>query len=235
VLVSTCQELAREMAAGCERSVLLMIAALSLFRVCAGQLSLRLRRQGVERNNITLTCFDRDFVEVRGALFYMRVPGSAAGMRMDVTGSGLQNFSRVSNGAAITFIITRETEAIFTCARNATSNEAPGLLVAAFRPVQPAIPDQFLTVFPRENVSLKCGIQPGRARELYSVQWFRNNEVLSNQRDFSLSVSVESMSQNGSVYRCTVEITSCSPISTGCSSDPRTVDGNRTTLIVGGE
>ena len=122
------------MTAGCERSVLLMFAALSLFcifRVCAGQLSLRLRREVQERNNITLTCFDGDFVEVRGALFYMRVPGSAAGMRMDVTGSGLQNFRRVNNGAAITFVITPETEAIFTCASPAASeNEASGLLVA---------------------------------------------------------------------------------------------------------
>ena len=101
--------------------------------------------------------------------------------------------------------------------------------------MRPAIADQLLTVVPRENVPLECGIQPGRAEELYSVQWLRNDQILNNQTDFSLPVSVENMSQNGSVYRCTVEITSCSPISTGCSSDPRTVDGNRTTLIEGGE
>ena len=112
-----------------------MFAALSLFCIfgmCAGQLRLILIRQVVERNNITLICFDGDF-EVRGALFYMRVPstGTAARMRVDETGSGLQNFRRVSNGAAITFIITPETEANFTCASPAASgNEAPGLLVA---------------------------------------------------------------------------------------------------------
>ena len=123
------------MAAGSERSVLLMFAALSLFcmfGVCAGQLSLALNREIVERNNITLTCFDGDF-EVRGAFFYMRVPGTgtAARMRVDETGSGLQNFRRVNNGAAITFTITPETEAHFTCASPAASeNEAPGLLVA---------------------------------------------------------------------------------------------------------
>jgi len=121
------------MAAGCERSVLLMFAALLLFcifGVCAGQLSLVLTRQGVERNNITLTCFDGDFEE-RGALFYMRVPGTAARMKVDETGSGLQNFRRVNNGAAITFTITPDTEANFTCASPAASgSEAPGLLVA---------------------------------------------------------------------------------------------------------
>ena len=109
------------------------------------------------------------------------------------------------------------------------------LSTTAFRPVRPAIPDQFLTVFPGETVSLECGIQPGRAEELYSVLWLRNNQILNDQTDFSLFVSVGSVSQNGSVYRCTVETTSCSPISTGCSSDPRTVDGNSITLIVGGE
>ena len=105
----------------------------------------------------------------------------------------------------------------------------------AFRPVQKDIPDQFRTVFPGE-IELECGIQPGRARELYSIVWLHNKRILSNQTDFSLSVSVESVSQNGSVYQCRVEITSCSPTtSTGCSRDSRFVDGNSTTLIVEGE
>ena len=108
------------------------------------------------------------------------------------------------------------------------------LFNTAFRPVQNYIP-QFLTVFPGETIELECGIQPGQARELYSVEWRLNNQVLNNQIDFSLSVSVERMSQNGSVYQCSVTITSCSPISTGCSSASRTVDGNSITLIVEGE
>ena len=123
------------MAAGCERSVLLMFAALSLFcifGVCAGQLSLVLTRQD---NRITLTCFDNSMESiggdsVRNAVFYMRVPGAVTRTTVDETGSGLTEFSRVS-GAAITFTITPETEANFTCASPAASgNEAPGLLVA---------------------------------------------------------------------------------------------------------
>jgi len=134
VLVSTCQELAREMAAGCERSVLLMFAALSwfcIFGVCAGQLGLVLRRGGgPERNGIRLTCFD-DLFEVRNATFYMRAPGEVSRMRVNETGSGLQNFRRVNNGADIIITITPETEANFTCASPAASeNETSGLLVA---------------------------------------------------------------------------------------------------------
>ena len=91
------------------------------------------------------------------------------------------------------------------------------------------------TIFLGENIELECDIQPGRARELYSVEWHLNDQILSNQRDFSLSVSVESMSQNGDVYRCTVNIRSCSPISTGCSINSPAVDSPSTTLIVGGE
>ena len=48
-------------------------------------------------------------------------------------------------------------------------------------------------------------------------------------------VLIDSMSQNGSVYRYSVEITSCSPISTGCSSNSHVVDGPIIDLIVGGE
>ena len=125
------------MAAGCERSVLLMFAALlwfCIFGVCAGELSLVLTRRGPEGNRITLACFDNSIdlgeVQVRNAVFYMRVPGEVIRTMVDETGSGLTEFSRVSSGSAITFTITPETEANFTCARNTTSNEAPGLLVA---------------------------------------------------------------------------------------------------------
>ena len=103
----------------------------------------------------------------------------------------------------------------------------------AFRPVQ--VNNQFRTVFLGETVRLECGIQFGQARDLYSnIEWFRSNNLLNNQNDFSLLVLVESMSQNGSVYLCRVEITSCSPTtSRGCSRDSRVADGNSTTLIVG--
>ena len=70
-------------------------------------------------------------VQVRNAVFYMRVPSEVTRTMVDETGSGLTEFSRVSSGAAITFTITPETEAIFTCASpTASENEAPGLLVA---------------------------------------------------------------------------------------------------------
>ena len=72
-------------------------------------------------------------VQVRNAVFYMRVPSEFEVTRtmVDETGSGLTEFSRVSSGAAITFTITPETEANFTCASPAASgNEAPGQLVA---------------------------------------------------------------------------------------------------------
>ena len=108
----------------------------------------------------------------------------------------------------------------------------------AFRSVQDnSIHNPPRTVFIGETVELECDIQLGRARELYSdsVEWRLNNQLLSNQEDFSLSVSVESVSQNGDVYQCSVEITSCSPISTGCSMASRVADGNSTTLVVGGE
>ena len=118
------------MAADCERSVLLMFAALSwfcIFGVCAGQLSLVLGR---DNNDVTLTCFTAgDLFEVQNALFYMRDPSTGVRTMVDSTGSDLVNFER--NGARITFTITPETEANFTCARpEASENEAPGLLVA---------------------------------------------------------------------------------------------------------
>jgi len=128
----TCQELAREMAAGSERSVLLMIASLSLFcifRVCAGQLNLVLtRREGPERNDITLACFDGESFEVLNAVFYMRAPGAVTRTIVDETVSGLRNFRRDNNGAEIAFTITPETEALFSCA--SPTAEAPDLLVA---------------------------------------------------------------------------------------------------------
>jgi len=81
------------MAAGSERSVLLMFAALSLFCIfglCAGQLNLVLtRREGPEGNDITLACFDGESFEVLNAVFYMRVPGAVTRTMVDETVSGL--------------------------------------------------------------------------------------------------------------------------------------------------
>ena len=119
------------MPAGCERSVLLMFAALSLFcifGVCAGQLHLVLIREGPERNDIRLTCFNDDLFEVQNATFYMRAPGAVTRLRVNETGNGLQDFRR--DGSAIVFTITPEIEANFTCARPASENETSGLLVA---------------------------------------------------------------------------------------------------------
>ena len=121
------------MTTSCERSVLLMVAALSLFcifGVCAGQLNLVPIRGGPERNVIRLTCYDDEVYDVPNATFYMRAPGAVTRMMVDETGSGLTEFSRVSSGAAIRFTITPETEANFTCAKPASENETSGLLVA---------------------------------------------------------------------------------------------------------
>ena len=109
------------------------------------------------------------------------------------------------------------------------------ILVYAFNTAFRSVQDNSRTVFLGDSIELECDIQPGRARELYSIEWRLNDQILSNQRDFSLSVSVESLSQNGDVYRCTVEIRSCSPISTGCSMVSRIAEGLSTTLIVRGE
>ena len=99
----------------------------------------------------------------------------------------------------------------------------------AFRPLQSS--SQFRPVFLGETVQLQCGIRPGRARDLYSVQWLRNNHNLNNETNFSLSVSVESMSENGTEYQCSVSIISCFP---GCPDTP-VFDGPSIILIVGGE
>ena len=158
------------MATGYERSVLLMIAALSLFcifGVCAGQLDLVL---GPRRNNntITLTCYvnTADCCKVQDAVFYTR--DLMTGMRMVVneTRSDLMNFER--NGTEIKFTITPETEAkYFTCARNTTSeNEASGLLVAGsyirIRPQRDKSdrnPPRI--VFPGQTFELECDVEPG--------------------------------------------------------------------------
>ena len=83
-----------------------------------------------------------------------------------------------------------------------------------------------------ETAQLNCSIQPGRARSLYSPQWTRNNVHIATT--FSLSVPVRDVSQNGTIYQCTVIVRSCSPISR-CPAGNRIAEGDSITLVVGGE
>jgi len=100
-------------------------------------------------------------------------------------------------------------------------------------------------------VELECDFQPGRARELYSVEWFRYIPTFLiltpdsqlppphqsiTPSNFSLSVSIGDMSQNGSDYQCIVGIRSCSPYTRPECRSLQSSDGARITLvIVGGE
>ena len=87
-------------------------------------------------------------------------------------------------------------------------------------------------VFTGETAQLNCSIQPGRARSLYSAVWTRNN-VRIDDTTFSLSVPIQNVSQNGTIYQCTVTVQSCSPISR-CSTGNRIAVGDSITLV-GGE
>ena len=94
---------------------------------------------------------------------------------------------------------------------------------------------QYRYVFTGETVQLNCNIQPGRARILYSAQWNRNNMQIADTT-FSLSIPVQDVSQNSTVYQCTVAVQSCSPISSDrCAAASRTAVGDPITLVVGGE
>ena len=121
-------EPAKEMATGFEKSVFLVTLLLfCILGVCTG-LTLELNRMGQDSNRITLTCSDTASVPVPSALFYMRAPGTDSRMLVDGN-SGLVDFAR--NGGAITFTITPETEANFTCASSpARRDETSGLLLA---------------------------------------------------------------------------------------------------------
>ena len=90
-------------------------------------------------------------------------------------------------------------------------------------------------VFTRETAPLNCSIQPGQARLLYRVEWNRDDIRIDNTA-FSLLVPVQNVSQNGTVYQCTVTVQSCSPVSSGrCAATSRIVVGDPITLVVGGE
>ena len=94
-------------------------------------------------------------------------------------------------------------------------------------------------VYVGETAQLNCSTQPGRARSLYRAEWTRNSTHLSNipNTNFSLSVPVQDVSQNATVYQCTVIVQSCSPVShiSGCTTTEQSAVGDSITLVVGGE
>ena len=113
---------------------------------------------------------------------------------------------------------------------------------------------QIQHVYTGETAELECVIQPGRAKELYSVEWHRYNQrgnfvfppltaailpdgphLYISPSNFSLFVAIENISQNGTACQCSVAIVGCSPAShPGCSSTSRYADGPRITLVVEG-
>ena len=128
------------------------------------------------------------------------------------------------------------------------------ILLYLFYAAQPdtnhAFPPQTRYVLCGETIELDCDIRPGRATSLYAIWWTRSMptsltlipDSLSpphrsiSPSNFSLSLSIEDMSQNGSVYHCSVQIRSCFPHThSGCSGSSSYADGARITLIVGGE
>ena len=103
--------------------------------------------------------------------------------------------------------------------------------LTAYPASRPSPPTQY--IFIEETVQLNCSTRPGRARSLYSAEWNRNN-ILINDTNFSLSVPVRNVSQNGTVYQCTVTVQSCSPVALGrCPTASRTVVG--APFVVGGK
>ena len=123
----------------------------------------------------------------------------------------------------------------------------------AFRPVD-RMQCQIQHVYTGETAELQCVIQPGRAKELYRIEWNRYNQRESfllpsltpailpdgphhyiSPSNFSLFVAIENISGNGTECQCSVAIESCSPDShPGCVPAPRYSDGPRITLIVEG-
>jgi len=113
---------------------------------------------------------------------------------------------------------------------------------------------QIQHVYAGDIAELECVIQPGRAKELYRIEWHRYNQrgnlllppltaaILPDgpyhyisPSNFSLFVAIENISQNGTECQCSVAIESCSPDShPGCVPAPKYSDGPRITLIVEG-
>ena len=103
--------------------------------------------------------------------------------------------------------------------------------LTAYPASRPSPPTQY--IFIEETVQLNCSTRPGQARSLYSAEWNRNN-IRINDTTFSLSVPVQNVSQNGTVYQCTVTVQSCSPVSSGrCPTASRTAVG--APFVVGGK
>ena len=90
-------------------------------------------------------------------------------------------------------------------------------------------------VFTRETGRLNCSIQPRQASSLYSVVWGQDGTRIDGT-NFSLSVPVRNVSQNGTVYQCTVTVQSCSPVSLDrCAAAREFASGDPITLLVGGK
>ena len=90
-------------------------------------------------------------------------------------------------------------------------------------------------VFTGETGQLNCSIQPGQARSLYSVEWSRNDTRIDGT-NFTLLVPVHNVSQNGTIYQCTVTVRSCSPVFLDrCATASEIASGDPITLVVGGE
>ena len=102
--------------------------------------------------------------------------------------------------------------------------------LTAYPASRPSPPTQY--IFIEETVQLNCSTRPGRARSLYSAEWNRNNIRIDNTA-FSLSVPVQSVSQNGTIYQCTVTVQSCSPVSSCIAESRRTMVG--APFVVGGK
>ena len=103
---------------------------------------------------------------------------------------------------------------------------------AAYR--EPGRPrTQYVYAFTGETAQLNCSIQPGRARRLYSAEWYCNNRPIANTT-FSLLVPVQNVSQNATIYQCIVTVRSCFPISR-CLTGNQIAVGDPIILVVGGE
>ena len=162
---------------------------------------------------------------VQNADFFVRTESDRQRVEDFTRGQGQRNH-------AIMFTLTPETEGNFSC-QNPTTNEfSEELLLAAYPESSPS-QTQYMYIFTEETARLNCSTQPGQARTLYSAEWNRNNIRIVNTT-FSLSVPVKNVSQNGTVYQCTVAVQSCSPVSSGrCEAASRTVVGDSITLVVG--
>ena len=93
----------------------------------------------------------------------------------------------------------------------------------------------YVHVFTGKTGQLNCSIQPRRARSLYSVVWDQDDTRIVDT-NFTLSVPVHNVSQNGTIYQCTVTVQSCSPVFLDrCATASESASGDPITLLVGGK